>query len=116
MTQISNANTRIVDQLVITYNAQDARAFADLFREDAVHGILYAETQQRGREEIYARYLQFFSDFPENKTVVVHRIAFGSFVVDHEVVRRSPLSDPINVVAIHEFELGLIKRLDFIRE
>jgi hypothetical protein len=116
MTQIFNAHTRIVDQLVIAYNAQDARAFADFFQEDAIHGILYADQQQRGREEIYARYLKFFSDFPENKTVVVHRIAFGSFVVDHEVVRRSPLSDPINVVAIHEFELGLIKRLDFIRE
>jgi uncharacterized protein (TIGR02246 family) len=116
MIQNANANSRLVDQLVIAYNAHDARAFANFFTADAIHGILHAETQQHGREAIYSRYLQFFADFPENQTVVVHRIAFGAFVVDHEVVRRSPSSEPINVVAIHEFESGLIKRLDFIRE
>ena len=116
MTQITNGNTRIVDQLVIAYNAHNARAFADFFSEGALHGVLHSETQQRGSEEIYRRYLQFFSDFPANHTIVVHRIAFGEFVVDHERVRRSPQSEPFNVVAIHEFEGGLIKRLDFIKE
>jgi hypothetical protein len=57
-----------------------------------------------------------FANFPENKTEVVQRTAFGSFVVDHELVRRSPASEPFNVVAIYTIEAGLIKRLDFVRE
>jgi hypothetical protein len=109
-------NQQIIDQLVIAYNAHNARAFADLFTEDAIHGTLHAESQQRGREEIYHRYVEVFANFPENKTEVVQRTVFGSFVVDHELVRRSPASEPFNVVAIYTIEAGLIKRLDFVRE
>jgi hypothetical protein len=36
-------NQQIIDQLVIAYNAHNARAFADLFTEDAIHGTLHAE-------------------------------------------------------------------------
>jgi hypothetical protein len=116
MTPPTNANTRLIDQLVIAYNKHDARAFADCFSENAIHGILHSPTQQCGREEIYLRYVQFFSEFPNNKTQIAHRIAFGDFVVDHEVVRRTPESGPINVIAIHEFKEGVLQRLDFIRE
>jgi uncharacterized protein (TIGR02246 family) len=116
MTQDQTDNARVIDQLVAAYNSHDARAFADLFSEDAVHGTLHAESQQHGREEIYRRYIEVFSNFPENKTEVIQRTAFGRFVVDHEVVRRSSQSEPFNVVAIYTLESGLIRRLDFIRE
>jgi uncharacterized protein (TIGR02246 family) len=109
-------NQQIIDQLVIAYNAHNARAFADLFTEDAIHGTLHAESQQYGREEIYRRYVEVFANFPENKTEVVQRTAFGQFIVDHELVRRSPTTEPFNVVAIYTLEAGLIKRLDFVRE
>jgi hypothetical protein len=116
MTSADNANTRVIDQLVRAYNAHDARAFADFFSEDAVHGTMNAETRQRGREEIYRRYIDVFAMYPENQTEVMGRFAFGSFVIDHEMVRRSPLTEPFNVVAIYTLNEGLITRLDFARE
>jgi hypothetical protein len=109
-------NERVIDQLVIAYNSHNARAFADFFTEDAIHGTLHAELQQHGREEIYKRYMEVFANFPENKTEVVQRIAFGAFVIDHERVRRSASSEPFNVAAIYTMQAGLIKRLDFVRE
>jgi hypothetical protein len=116
MASVDNANTRVIDQLVRAYNAHDARAFADFFSEDAIHGTMNAETKQHGREEIYRRYIDVFTMYPKNQTEVVGRFAFGSFVIDHEIVRRSPLTDPFNVVAIYTFNEGLITQLDFIRE
>ncbi len=115
MSTSDNENTKIIDSLVLAYNARDARAFADHFTHDASHGTLHAETQQRGREAIYRRYVDVFSEFPENQTQVIHRIAFGRFVIDHESVRRSSSTEPFEVVAVYELEQGLIKRLDFVR-
>jgi hypothetical protein len=84
-------------------------------RLQTTHGILHAQEQQHSREEIYQRYIDVFSKFPENQTEVVHRVAFGQFIIDHERVRRSPSAEPFDVVAIYELEQGLIKRLDFVR-
>jgi hypothetical protein len=109
-------NQDVIDKLVIAYNNHDARAFADFFSEDAVHGTLHSELLQHGREEIYRRYLEVFATYPENKTEVVQRIAFGKFVIDHELVSRSPSTEPFDVVAIYTLEAGLITRLDFVRE
>jgi uncharacterized protein (TIGR02246 family) len=109
-------NQDVIDQLVIAYNNHNARAFADFFTEDAVHGTLHAEVQQHGREEIYQRYLEVFATYPENKTEVVQRIAFGKFVIDHELVTRSSSAEPFHVVAIYTLEAGLITRFDMVRE
>jgi uncharacterized protein (TIGR02246 family) len=108
-------NTRVIDLLVAAYNSQDVEAFANLFTEDAVHGVLHSPTSQRSRKEIYERYVEVFKQYPENKTEVVHRIAFGDFVIDHEKVRRSSTTEPFDVVAIYKLESGLIARLEFVR-
>jgi uncharacterized protein (TIGR02246 family) len=111
-----NDNTKLIDRLVIAYNNGDARGFADLFAENAVHGNLHGENLQTGREEIYRRYVDVFGQFPENRTEVVNRIAFDQFVVDHEVVRRSKAGEPFEVVAIYTIVNGQIERLDFVRK
>ncbi len=112
----TDQNQNVIDNLVIAYNNHDARAFANFFSIDAVHGTLHAELLQHGREEIYKRYLEVFATYPENKTEVIQRIAFGQFVVDHELVSRSSSTEPFNVVAIYRLESGLVTRLDFVRE
>jgi uncharacterized protein (TIGR02246 family) len=109
-------NQDVIDNLVIAYNNHDARAFADFFSEDAVHGTLHSGLLQHGREEIYRRYVAVFATYPENRTEVVQRIAFGKFVIDHELVTRSSSAEPFNVVAIYTLEAGLITRLNFVRE
>lgn len=112
---MTKANTAIIDRLVDAYNARDSRAFANFFAPDAVHGNLNATDALHGREVIYARYVDVFKTYPENYSDVVHRIAFGDFVVDHERVRRSPSSEPFEVVAIYTMKDGLVARIDFVR-
>lgn len=109
-------NGQAIDALVIAYNSHDARAFADLFQPDAVHGNLNAGDGLRGREAIHRRYMEVFSTYPQNRTEVIHRIAYGPFVIDHEKVQRSPGAEPFDVVAIYTMRDGLIDRLDFVRE
>jgi uncharacterized protein (TIGR02246 family) len=111
-----NQNQNVIDNLVIAYNNHDARAFADFFSEDAVHGTLHSELVQHGREEIYQRYLEVFATYPENRTEVIQQIAFGQFIVDHELVTRSSSAEPFNVVAIYTLKDGLITRFDMVRE
>jgi hypothetical protein len=108
-------NAQVIDRLVEAYNRQDVQGFANLFTEDAVHGVLHSETQQRSRQEIFERYIEVFGLYPENKTEVVHRIVFGSFVIDHEKVSRSSSSEPFDVVAIYTLVSGLISHLEFVR-
>lgn len=111
----SSDNTAVIDRLVEAYNAGDARAFADLFASDAVHAAYNNDQALVGREAIHARYIEVFSTYPQNRTDVVHRIAFGPYVVDHERVRRAPDLDPFDVVAIYTLASGLIQRIDLVR-
>ena len=112
---MENANTALIDRLVDAYNARDARAFANCFAPDSIHGNLHAADALHGREAIYARYVDVFKTYPENHSDVVHRIAFGPYVIDHEHVRRSPSSEPFEVVAIYTMKDGLVARIDFVR-
>lgn len=106
MSQTKTPSEIIIDSLVVAYNAQDARAFADHFALDAVHGLLHDNAQQKSREEIYQRYIEVFAMYPENRTEVVHRIVFGNCVIDHEKVTRSKNAEPFDVVAINTLESG----------
>jgi hypothetical protein len=115
MSATDSSNGAVIDLLVDAYNAGDARAFADLFADDAPHGVIHSNAYLIGRDAIYSRYVEIFSTYPQNRSDVVHRIAFGPFVIDHERVRRSPDAEPFDVIAIYTLESGLIKRLDFVR-
>lgn len=112
-------NAAVIDKLVAAYNAGDAVAFAALFAKDAVHANLNAAPDDPmtllGRAAIQRRYFNVFADYPDNRTEVLHRIAFGAFVIDHESVRRSAGSEPFEVVAIYTLRDGEIARLDFVR-
>jgi hypothetical protein len=108
-------NAAIVDSLVRAYNNHDARGFADHFSDDAIHGILHSDDLDVGAEAIFRRYVEVFARFPQNGTEVVHRVVFDDVVVDHERVRRSPESEPFDVVAVNTIRGGKIIRLDFVR-
>ncbi len=115
MSDTHRSNSAVIDDLFEAYNAGDARRFADFFAADAVHGVLHSDQYLDGRDAIHARYVEVFAMYPQNRSDVVNRMAFGPFVLDHETVSRSPDSEPFEVVAIYTFEGGLIKRLDFVR-
>lgn len=105
-------NSRLIDELVNAYNAQDVRRFA----EDAWHGALHAQTFQEGRDAIYRRYVDVFTMYPGNRTQVLQRIAFDDFVIDHERVHRSADAVPFDVAAIYTIEGDRIKRLEIVRK
>jgi uncharacterized protein (TIGR02246 family) len=106
----------LIDALVEHYNSQDVRKFADCFAVDAWHGTLHGAMPQVGREAIYARYVDVFREYPQNRTEVIHRIMFGKFVIDHERVRRRAADQPFDVAVIYTIENDRIKRAEFVRE
>jgi hypothetical protein len=115
MSDTHRNNVAVIDALLDAYNAGDARRFAEFFAEDAVHGVLHSDQYLHGRDAIHARYVEVFAMYPQNRSVVVNRMALGPFVLDHEKVSRSPDSEPFEVVVIYTFDGGLIKRMDFVR-
>jgi hypothetical protein len=107
---------KVIDDLVVAYNNGNARAFADLFDVDAItyeHPNIVA---QQTREGIYEYYKAVFAKFPNLKTQVLYRVEIGNRVIDHELVQRSPESEPFNVIAVYEIENDLITRLDLVRD
>jgi uncharacterized protein (TIGR02246 family) len=108
-------NEAMIDSLVRAYNDHDARAFADHFSDDAIHGNLHGGDLDVGAEAIFRRYVNVFERFPQNATKVVYRVVFDDIIVDHERVSRSPESQPFDVVAVNTIRGGKIIRLDFIR-
>jgi hypothetical protein len=111
----STDNAAIVDSLIRAYNDHDARGFADHFSDDAIHGVLHSDAVDIGTEAIFRRYLDSFARFPQNATEVVHRVVFDDVVVDHERVRRSPESEPFDIIAVNTIRDGKIVRLDLVR-
>jgi len=72
---------------------------------------------QRGREELFGYYQQVFSQYPANRTEVLHRIIVGNRVIDHERVSRGDGEGNVfDVVTIYQIRNGLIERLDFVRD
>ena len=114
-TEVSR-NCHVIDALVDAYNLQDARRFADLFSVDGWHGNLHGESFQIGPDAIFHRYVEVFTMYPDNRTQVVHRIAFDHFVVDHEKVTRKLGGESFDVVAIYTLKDGKIKRAELVRK
>lgn len=114
--ELSNENAAVVDALVTAYNSGDARTFADLFAPDVKIFEFPDELVQESSEEIFEFYEKLFGEFPNNRTEVLHRIIIGNRVIDHERVRRSPETEPFEVLTIYELQNGKIKRLDFVRK
>jgi hypothetical protein len=106
-----------IDELVNAYNRGDARAFANLFTENAPVYEHPNRLTQRGREELFGYYQQVFSQYPANRTEVLHRIIVGNRVIDHERVSRGDGEGNVfDVVTIYQIRNGLIERLDFVRD
>jgi hypothetical protein len=105
-----------VDALVQAYNAHDALSFSKFFAVDAQTFEHPNVLAQSSREEIFQTYQRVFQLAPLNRTTVMHRIVIGTRVIDHERVQRSPEAEPLEAIAIYQFNDGLISRFDLIRD
>jgi hypothetical protein len=97
------------------YNAQDLDAFCAVFSDDVCVADLNGAVTLEGLSAYRARYAKLFADFPENRVVLLGRIAVGDVVVDHERVLRSASAEPFEVAAIYTVRDGKIARVDFVK-
>jgi hypothetical protein len=78
------------------YNAQDLDAHCAYFGDDVKIADFNGAVSLEGLAAYRARYDKVFADFPENKAILVSRIAVGNIVIDHERVSRSPTSGAVD--------------------
>lgn len=103
----------VVQAQLDAYNAQDLEAFLACYADDCVIADLNGPITQNGKATIRERYTAMFAKFPENKALLVNRIANGNTVVDHEDVIRAPGGERFFAVAIYTIAGGKIARVDF---
>lgn len=103
----------IAQKQLDAYNVQDLDAYMACFTSDCVIADLNGPVTQNGAAEIRARYAAMFAKFPQNKAELLHRIAHGNVVIDHERVVRAPGGEAFEAVAIYTVRDGLIARVDF---
>lgn len=107
--------TDIAQAQLDAYNAQDLDAHCRQFSDDVKVADLNGAVTLDGLAAYRARYARLFAEFPSNKAVLVHRVAVGNIVIDHERVTRTPTSKPFEVAAIYTIVDGKIRRVDFVK-
>ena len=110
-----STSSDLVQRQLDAYNRQDIEAFLECYAEDALLSGLNGDITQAGVEEIRARHLELFAQFPENSAKVINEIDLGSTVILHEDVTRGPGGDQFQVAAIYTIRDGKIARVDFVR-
>lgn len=104
----------IIDGQLAAYNSRDLEAFLSFYAEDAVLANYPNQVTQTGKAEMRTRYQIRFSN-PNVHAEIIKRVAFGSFVVDHErVVAAPPAEGTLEAVAIYEIKDGKIVRVTFL--
>ena len=104
----------IVARQLDAYNAKDIAAFMACWSEDADYFAFPSSLLAKGKAAIRARHVERFQE-PDLHGKLLHRIAVGDMVVDHETVTRNfPHGiGTIEVVAIYQVEAGHIARAWF---
>jgi uncharacterized protein (TIGR02246 family) len=110
-----SAAVDVVHRQLEAYNAQDLEAFLATYAPDCQICDLNGAVTQDGHDDIRARYSAMFAQYPENKARLVHRMALGNVVIDHEDVVRGPNGPRLEAIAIYTVTNGLIARVDFIK-
>ncbi len=112
---MSRGREALLDRLMDRYNAQDVDAYAAMFTEEGCEGGYRGEVVRRGRDGIREGYTKVFAEFPQNRAEVIEKFVYGDQIVVRENVRRSPETEPFEVMAIYSFKGDLIDRVEFIR-
>ena len=107
------SNVDIVQAQLEAYNAQDLDAYCAFFADDVQVADLNKAPHTSGVAAYRTLYESIFAKWPENKAVLLNRIAVGPTVIDHEKVIRSPGGETFEVIAIYTLADGKIARVDF---
>jgi hypothetical protein len=109
------ANIALINTLVERYNKCDAHGVAALFALGCVEYAHPGTKLREGPQSIADNYNKVFAEFPQNHAEVLHRSAFGDKVIDHERVRRTPTSEPFEVIVVYTIQDGAITRTDYVK-
>ena len=103
--------TAVVQRQLDAYNAKDLAGLLALYADDTALFEHPAKLLARGSAEIRQRFSLRFLE-PNLHAKLVHRIACGSTVIDHERVTRTFPEGPgeIELVMIYEVHAGRISR------
>ena len=106
--------TEIVARQLDAYNARDIEAFMACWAAEAAYYAFPSEVLATGADAIRARHLARFQE-PNLHGRLLHRLAVGNVVVDHEIVTRSFADGvgTVEVVAIYEIDAGKIAKAWF---
>jgi len=115
MQAVANSPVAIAQGQLDAYNAQDLEAFLSFYADDIIVADLNGAITNNGIAALRERYAAMFAKFPENKALLVNRIANGNTVIDHEDVIRSPGGERFFAIAIYTIAGGKIARVDFAR-
>lgn len=104
----------VVARQLAAYNARDIAAFMECWAEDCEYYAFPGELLARGAAAVRARHVARFQE-PDLHGRLLHRIAVGGMVVDHEMVTRNFPEGvgEVEVVAIYEVAAGRIAKAWF---
>ena len=105
----------IAEAMIAHDNAQDADAYVALMTDNAVEAGYRGAVLRDGKEGVRAGLAALFAEFPQNRAEILSGYALGDFVVLHEMVARSPETDPFPVMSIYSFEGDPVSRVEFVR-
>jgi hypothetical protein len=105
----------LVEGQLQAYNSQDIEAFCGFFADDIALADFNGAVTASGLEAVRARHVKLFSDFPQNKATLLHRMVVGSTIIDHEHVERAPGGQTFQVAAIYTIAGGKIARVDYVK-
>ena len=101
----------IIDAQLAAYNRRDVEGFLSYYSEDAKLFDHPNQLTQSGKEQLRTRYQRSFSN-KNVRAVIIKRIVFDRFVIDHERLSGHP-DGLIEAVAIYEIKDGKIITVTF---
>lgn len=101
--------------MIEAYNAQDADLYVSYMTDDACEAGYRGTVVREGKEGTREGLKKMFAEFPENRAEIVKAYELGEYVVLHELVRRSAVAEPFEVLTIYSFGGDKCSRVEFIR-
>jgi len=101
----------IIDAQLAAYDRRDVEGFLSYYSEDAKLFDHPNQLTQSGKEQLRTRYQRSFNN-KNVRAVIVKRIVFDRFVIDHERLTGHP-DGLVEAVAVYEIKDGKIIAVTF---
>ncbi len=109
------SSAEIVQGQLEAYNAQDVDAFCKFFSDDILITGYLGDVICEGMPAFKKRHEGIFSEFPNNKAELLHRIDLGGTVIDHEDVSRGNGDASFQVGCIYTITNARISRIEYVK-